>query len=215
MEERQGAQLPQASTSTDALSLQFPSSPYTLMAGSLVSASLITGLNSDVKGNVVAQVTAPVFDTVTGQHLLIPQGARLIGTYKSDIAYGDERALIHWSRLILPNGNSMELEDAIASDTQGFAGLHDRVDNHTGKLIKGVVLATILGVGSEITKDDDESDLAKAIRESVGDRVEDAASKIVDRFLNVKPTLTVRPGWPLTVIVTQDLALMPYKEPTL
>ena len=207
------AQMTPASVPSNTPDLQLPSSPYTLMAGSLIPASLITGLNSDVKGNVVAQVTAPVFDTVTGQHLLIPQGARLLGTYKSDISYGDERALIHWSRLILPNGNSIYLEDSIASDRQGFAGLHDRVDNHTGKLIKGVVLATILGVGSGITKDEDESDLAKAIRESAGDRTQDAASKIVDRFLNVKPTLTVRPGWPLTVIVTQDLNLTPYKEP--
>ena len=212
-EDRQSAHLAPASVPSNQTSLQVPSSPYTVMAGSLIPASLITGLNSDVKGNVVAQVTAPVFDSVTGQHLLIPQGARLIGTYKSDIAYGDERAIIHWSRLILPNGRSIELEEAIASDAQGFAGLHDRVDNHTGKLVKGVVLATILGVGSEIANDDNESNLVKAIRESAGDRTQDAASKIVDRFLNVKPTLTVRPGWLLTVIVTQDLSLAPYKGP--
>ena len=103
----------------------------------------------------------------------------------------------------------------IASGAQGFAGLHGRVDNYTGKLIKGIVLATILGVESEITKDEDASDLVKVIRESAGDRVDDAASKIVDRFLNVKPTLTVRPGWPLMLIVTQDLNLTPYKEPVI
>lgn len=190
--------------------LEGPASPYEVKAGTVIPAALITGLNSDLPGTILAQVTEPVFDSVTGRHLLIPQGARLIGDYESAVAFGQSRAFVVWRRLLLPDGSSLMLDDLPAADTTGAAGLKDRVDLHEGKLIKGIALATVLGVGAELTLSDAETDLERAVRESIQGNVNQAGQKIVDRQLNVKPTIRIRPGWPLRVIVTHDLVLVPY-----
>ena len=130
--------------------LQTPVSPYQLMAGTVIAASLVTGLNSDLPGFVIAQVTEHVYDTVSGRHLLIPQGSRLVGKYDNIVAFGQERALVVWQRIILPDGSSIVIDNLPATDTGGYAGLADEVDLHTWKLLKGVALATVLGVGSEL-----------------------------------------------------------------
>ncbi|RAZ92397.1 conjugal transfer protein TrbI [Mesorhizobium hawassense] len=190
--------------------LQTPASPYQLMAGSVIAASLITGINSDLPGLVVAQVTENVHDTVTGGSLLIPQGSRLIGTYDSVVAFGQKRALLVWQRIILPDGSSIEIDNLPATDTAGYAGLDDEVDFHTWQLIKGVALATLLGVGTELSFGENESDLVKAIRQSTQQNVSQAGQRITEKNLNIQPTITVRPGWPLRVVVHKDLALRPY-----
>ncbi|PBB32490.1 TrbI/VirB10 family protein [Mesorhizobium sp. WSM3868] len=190
--------------------LQTPASPYQLMAGSVIAASLITGINSDLPGLVVAQVTENVHDTVTGSTLLIPQGSRLIGTYDSVVAFGQKRALLVWQRIILPDGSSIEIDNLPATDTAGYAGLEDKVDFHTWQLIKGVALATLLGVGTELSFGENESDLVKAIRESTQQNVSQAGQRITEMNLNIQPTITVRPGWPLRVIVHRDIVLRPY-----
>ena len=189
--------------------LQAPGSPYQVMAGSVIAASLITGLNSDLPGMVVAQVTEPVFDTVTGRTLLIPQGSRLIGSYDSVVAFGQRRALLVWRRIVLPDGSSIQIDNLPATDAAGYAGLEDRVDFHTWRLLKGVALSTLLGVGTELTLDD-ESDLVRAVRESSQQSASQAGQQIVTRNLDIPPTLTVRPGWPLRVIVHSDLVLRPW-----
>jgi len=120
-----------------------PRSPYQVMAGNIIPASLVTGLNSDLPGQVIGQVTENVYDTVTGQHLLIPQGSRLMGRYDSVIAFGQSRALVVWTRLILPNGDSIQLDNLPSSDSQGFAGLRDKVDRHTWQFIKGAALSSL------------------------------------------------------------------------
>ncbi|WP_027164066.1 TrbI/VirB10 family protein [Mesorhizobium sp. WSM1293] len=191
--------------------LQTPASPYQLMAGSVIAASLITGINSDLPGLVVAQVTENVQDTVTGSILLIPQGSRLIGAYDSVVAFGQRRALLVWQRIILPDGSSIEIDNLPATDSAGYAGLEDKVDFHTWQLIRGVALATLLGVGTELSLGDNESDLVKAIRESAQQNVSRAGQRIIEKNLNVQPTITIRPGWPLRVIVHKDLLLRPYK----
>ncbi|MDX8438989.1 TrbI/VirB10 family protein [Mesorhizobium australafricanum] len=191
--------------------LQTPASPYQLMAGSVIAASLITGINSDLPGLVVAQVTENVHDTVTGNTLLIPQGSRLIGTYDSVVAFGQKRALLVWQRIILPDGSSIEIDNLPATDTAGYAGLEDKVDFHTWQLIKGVAVASLLGVGTELSFGNNESDLVKAIRESTQQNVSQAGQRITEKNLNIQPTITVRPGWPLRVIVHKDLVLRPYQ----
>ena len=123
-------------------------SPWTLSAGSVIAASLITGLNSDLPGLVTAQVTENAYDSVTGRTLLLPQGSRLIGSYDSVVAFGQKRALVVWQRIILPDGSSIRIDNLPATDTAGFAGLADKVDVHTWQLLKGVALSTMLGVGS-------------------------------------------------------------------
>ena len=183
-----------------------PVSPNTLLAGSVIAASLITGLNSDLPGMVTAQVTQAVYDSVTGQKLLVPQGSRLIGKYDSVVAFGQKRALVIWQRLILPDGTSVRLDNMPATDAAGNAGLADKVDFHTWSLLKGVGLATMLGVGSELSIGGD-GDLVEAIRESAQTNVSRAGDQITQRNLDVQPTITIRPGAPVRVLVTRDLII--------
>lgn len=191
--------------------LEAPVSPWTLQAGSVIAGSLITGLNSDLPGIVTAQVTENAYDSVTGRTLLIPQGSRLIGSYDSVVAFGQSRALVIWQRIILPNGTSIRINNAPASDTEGYSGLSDRIDRHTWQLLKGVALSTLLGVGTELGWGSSESDLVRAIRESAQQNGARAGEQIVGRNLDVQPTLKVRPGWPLRIVVHQDLILSPWR----
>lgn len=182
-------------------------SPYTLHAGSVIAASLITGLNSDLPGLVTAQVTENIYDSVTGRFLLIPQGSRLIGSYDSVVAFGQSRALLVWQRIILPDGSSIRIDNVPATDMAGYAGLSDRIDRHTWRLLKGVALSTLLGVGTELSFGSTESDLVRAIRESAQQSGARAGDRLVTRNLNIQPTLRVRPGWPLRVVVHRDIVL--------
>jgi type IV secretion system protein VirB10 len=187
--------------------LTAPVLPWTLHAGSVIAATLITGLNSDLPGLVTAQVTENVYDSVTGRALLIPQGSRLIGSYDSVVAFGQSRALVVWQRIILPDGSSIRLDNMPASDTEGYAGLADRIDRHTWQLLKGVALSTLLGVGTELSFGSSESDLVRAMRESTQQSGTRAGDQLVRRNLDVQPTLKVRPGWPLRVVLHKDLVL--------
>ena len=194
--------------------LQKPVSPYTLMAGSIIPASLVTGLNSDLPGFVIGQVTENVYDTVSGRYLLIPQGTKIIGKYDSVVAFGQKRALVVWQRLIRPDGSSMVIDNLPATDEGGYAGLEDRVDFHTWSLLKGIGLATLLGVGSELTLGRNQGDLVSALEQSAIKNTDQAGQSLVQRQLDVQPTLTVRPGWPLRIIVHKDLVLEPYPQAT-
>lgn len=195
----------------NAYPLQDPVSPFQVMAGSVIAASLITGINSDLPGLVIAQVTENIYDTVSGKFLLIPRGARLIGSYDSVVAFGQSRALLVWQRIVMPDGSSIQIENLPATDAAGYAGLADKVDFHTWRLLKGVVLSTLLGIGTELSLGSDESDLVRAMRESTQQNVNRAGQRISEKNLNIQPTITVRPGWPLRVIVHKDLILRPYK----
>ena len=192
--------------------IEDPITPFEVMAGTVIPASLITGVNSDLPGTVIAQVTQNVYDTVTGQYVLIPQGARLIGRYDSVIAFGQSRALLVWSRIIYPDGASIIIDNMPASDVAGYAGLSDKVDFHTFRLLKGVILSTLLGVGTELSFDNAESDIVQALRESAQGSANQAGQKIVQRNLDIQPTIKIRPGWPLRVIVHKDLVLRPYDK---
>lgn len=185
-------------------------SPYLLSAGSVISASLITGLRSDLPGLVTAQVTERVYDSPTGRILLIPQGARLVGSYDSVVAFGQKRALIVWQRIILPDGSSLRIDNIPATDGAGYAGLEDKVDFHTWALLKGVVLSTLLGVGAEL-QFSGESDLVQALRESTQQNASRAGDQLTTRNLQVQPTITIRPGTPVRLLVHHDLVLRPWE----
>lgn len=189
--------------------LKSPASPNMLMAGSVIAASLVTGLNSDLPGLVSAQVTQNVYDSATGRILLVPQGTRLIGNYDSVVAFGQRRALIVWQRLILPDGSSIRLDNMPASDPSGYAGLADKVDFHTWRLLKGVAIATLLGVGTELTVTGT-SDLVQAIRESAQTNTARAGDQLTRANLDIQPTITIRPGAPVRLIVARDLILQPW-----
>ncbi|WP_422035561.1 TrbI/VirB10 family protein [Reyranella sp.] len=188
-----------------------PTSPYVLQAGAVIPAALITGLRSDLPGQISAQVTENVYDTPTGGSLLIPQGARLIGVYDSQVTFGQSRLLLVWTRLILPNGLSIVLERQPGADSTGQAGLEDGVDHHWGALFKAALLSTLLAVGTEVGADQNDSDIVRALRRGAGDTLNQAGQQVVRRNLNIQPTLTIRPGYPIRVIVTRDLVLQPYR----
>ena len=194
--------------------MQRPASPYQLMAGTIIAASLVTGLNSDLPGTVIAQVTEHTYDTVTGQHLLVPRGSRLIGRYDSNISFGQDRALVVWQRIIRPDGTSIVIDNLPGTDTAGYAGVADRVDFHTWQLLKGIGLATLLGVGTELSFGSSENDLIAAIRESAQENASQAGQQIVQRNLDIQPTITVRPGWPIRVLVNKDIILPPMETAT-
>ena len=190
--------------------IEAAASPWLISSGSVIAASLITGLNSDLPGLVVAQVSENVYDSVTGRTLLIPQGARLIGRYDSDTAYGQQRAFVVWQRIIWPDGASLTLDDAPASDASGYAGIRDRVNSHGWQLLKGVALATLLGVGTELSIGDEESELVRAMRESAQQSGGRAGDRLVARSLDIKPTLIIRAGTPVRVLVHKDLVMRPW-----
>nr|WP_312826871.1 TrbI/VirB10 family protein [Brucella anthropi] len=186
-----------------------PASPYVLQAGAVISAALITGIRSDLPGQIAAQVTENIYDSPTGRILLVPQGTRIIGEYSNDVGFGQRRVLLVWKRLIMPNGRSIVLERQPGADTQGYAGLQDGVDYHWWDLMKAAGLSTLLAVGSELAVSDEDR-LIRAIRDGAQDTINDAGQQIIRRQLQVAPTLTIRPGFPVRVIVTRDLVLEPY-----
>lgn len=181
-----------------------PSSPHVVQAGSVIPAALITGIRSDLPGQVTAQVTQNVYDSPTGRILLIPQGARLIGEYDSEIADGQNRVLLVWERLILPGGRSLALDRQPGTDASGQAGLADRTDHHWGRVLRAALISTLLGIGAEAGSGGD-GVLHRALRDGAQDSVNQAGQRIVEREMKVPPTLTIRPGRPLRVIVTRDL----------
>jgi type IV secretion system protein TrbI len=183
-------------------------SPYTLSAGTIIAGSLITGLRSDLPGLVTAQVTENVFDTATGRLLLIPQGARLIGSYDSVVAFGQRRALVVWQRIIWPDGSSLAIDNVPGADPSGYSGLEDRVDFHTWRLLKGVAISTLLGVGAQLQFTGG-SDLVEAVRESTQQNIARAGDQITSKTLNIQPSITIRPGAPIRLIVHRDLVIPP------
>jgi len=188
-----------------------PASPYVLQAGAVIPAALITGIRSDLPGQITAQVTQSIYDSPTGRILLVPQGTRIIGEYSNEVGFGQRRVLLVWNRLIFPNGRSIVLERQAGADTQGYAGLEDGVDYHWWDLAKAAGLSTLLAVGAELAVDDEDR-LIRAIRNGAQDTINDAGQEIIRRQLNVAPTLTIRPGFPVRVIVTRDLVLDPYGD---
>jgi type IV secretory pathway VirB10-like protein len=186
-----------------------PASPNILQAGAVISAALITGIRSDLPGQITAQVTENIYDSPTGRILLVPQGTRIIGQYDNNVQFGQRRVLLVWNRLIFPNGRSIVLERQPGADVEGYAGLQDGVDYHWWDLAKAAGLSTLLSIGAELATNDDDR-LIQAIRNGGQDTINDAGQQIVRRQLNVAPTLTIRPGFPVRVIVTRDLVLEPY-----
>lgn len=194
--------------------LQGPRAPDTLMAGTLIAAALVTGIKSDLPGDIIATVTEPVYDSATGQHVLIPQGSRLMGRYNSQVAYGQSRVQAVWDRIILPDTSSVTLDNLAATDPAGYAGLEDQVDWHWDRVLAGAALTTLLGVGAELAAPENRAEGDRIIiagRNSMQDSVNQAGQEMTRRSMNIQPTLTARPGLPVRVIVNRDITLRPYR----
>ena len=193
-------------------SLQLPTSPYQVMAGTLIAAALVTGINSDLPGQVIANVTEAVYDTATGRHLLIPQGSRLIGRYDSQVSFGQRRVLLVWTRLILPDTSSVALDRLPGIDPAGYAGIEDGVDWHWDRILAGAALSTLLGMGAELAAPASSTDgnrIVIAGRDSAQDTINQVGQEITKRNASIQPTLTIRPGYPMRVMVSKDLILRP------
>jgi type IV secretion system protein TrbI len=188
-----------------------PASPFILQAGTIIPAALITGIRSDLPGQITAQVTENVYDSPTGRYLLIPQGARLVGEYDSGISAGQRRVLLVWTRLIRPDGSSLVLERLQGADGSGYAGLKDQVNRHWWGLAQAAALSTLLNIGAELATDESDT-IATALRDGAQDTIGSAGQEIVRQQLAIPPTLTIRPGFQLRVIVTRDLILEPYRR---
>ena len=189
-----------------------PASPYVVQAGTIIPAALMTGIRSDLPGQITAQVTEAVYDTPSGRAKLIPQGARLIGIYDSQVAFGQSRVLLVWTRLIMPDGRSIVLERQQGTDAGGYSGLEDDVDNHWAELFKAGLLSTTLGVGAELGSGADSgsnTDIVHALRLTGANSLNQTGQQVVRRNLNIQPTLTIRPGFPIRVIVNRDLVIEP------
>ncbi len=197
---------------TSAERLQSPASPYVLQAGAIIPAALVTGLRSDAPGVAVAQVTQDVFDSLGGGVLLIPAGARLIGDYDAQVQSGQSRLRVVWTRLILPSGRSIVLDKLPGADAQGMAGLQDGVDRHGGRVLAAAGLSTLLAIGAEAGASSEESDLARAVRRAGADASSGVGQQMVGKTLDLAPTLTIRPGAPLRVLLTRDLVLEPFDD---
>ena len=194
--------------------LKMPTSPYQVMAGTVIAGALVTGIKSDLPGDVIATVTEPVYDTATGKFVLIPQGSRILGRYNSQVSYGQSRVQVVWNRIILPDTSSLTLDNLAGTDPAGYAGLEDGVDWHWDRIFAGAALTTLLGVGAELAAPENRQNGDRVInagRNSVQDSVNQVGQEMTRRNLNIQPTLTERPGLPVRIIVNRDLVLRPYQ----
>ncbi|WP_241135204.1 TrbI/VirB10 family protein [Achromobacter xylosoxidans] len=194
--------------------LALPASPYQVMAGTVIAGALVTGIKSDLPGDVIATVTEPVYDSATGKFLLIPQGSRILGRYNSRVSHGQSRVQVVWNRVILPDTSSLTLDNLIGTDPAGYSGLEDDVDWHWDRIVAGAVLTTLLGVGAELASPENRQDGNRIIiagRDGAQDSINQVGQEITRRNMDIQPTLTIRPGLPVRVIVNRDLMLRPYQ----
>ncbi|MBS0359518.1 MAG: hypothetical protein JSS53_09630 [Proteobacteria bacterium] len=196
-----------------------PMSPYELKAGSVIPGILITGLNSDLPGQIVGQVLSNVYDTRSGKYLLVPQGARLVGLYDSSLNYGEVRVLVVWQRIIFPNGESLHLRGMPGVDLSGYAGFEDEVNNHYGKVLGAVMLSSVLSSGAQLSQPVMNNNpyagpsVGQALAGSLGSNIANTSNSLVEKNLNIQPNLSIRPGYRFYISVTKDIVFeKPYLE---
>ncbi|NTH16624.1 IncP-type conjugal transfer protein TrbI [Agrobacterium rhizogenes] len=185
-------------------------SPFELKRGSVIPATLITGINSDLPGRITAQVSQNVFDSATGHRLLIPQGTKLFGRYDSKVSFGQSRVLVVWTDIIFPNGSTLQIGGMAGTDAEGYGGFNDKVNNHYFKTFGSAILVALIGTGidmavpqsSTLATQDTASDAARRNFAETFGRV---AERTIDRNLDVQPTLEIRPGYKFNVLVDQDI----------
>lgn len=194
-------------------------SPFTLRAGSVISATLLTGINADLPGTLVAQVRADVFDSVTGRALLIPNGARLTGSYDSHVVQGQKRVLVVWHRLLYPDGSDLDLRGMPGVDPAGYAGFAASADEHIGKTIGSSALLSVISAGAQLSQPQRSAvagavpDVGQVIAGAVGQQIANESLQLAQRQTQAPPTLTVEPGYHFDVLVDRDIVLsVPYAD---
>jgi type IV secretory pathway VirB10-like protein len=197
-----------------------PRSPYELQAGTIIPGILITGINSDLPGQIVGQIRQNVRDSVTGDHILIPQGAKVVGLYDSKVTYGQERVLVVWKRIIYPNGDSIDLSGMPGVDLSGYAGFNDEVNNHFRKIFGSILLLSTMSAGAQLSQlqnnnnlDNNYPTVGQTMAQSLGTNISDFGTQLANKNLNIQPTLVIRPGYLFYIAVTKDIVFPgPYNE---
>lgn len=195
-----------------------PRSPFELRAGYVVPATLVSGINSDLPGQIMAQVSQGVYDTPTGKYLLIPQGSRLVGSYSSDVAYGQSRVLVAWQRIIFPDGKAMDIGSMAGADSAGYSGFSDQVNNHYLRVFGSAFLMSGIVAGISLSQDrnsdsyNDRQTASSAMSEALGQQLGQVTAQMIAKNLNIAPTLEIRPGYRFNVMVTKDMTFSkPYQ----
>lgn len=194
-----------------------PSTPFQLRAGFVIPGILMTGLNSEVPGQILGQVAQNVYDTPTGRHLLIPQGSRLIGGYQSSVKYGQSRMLVVWQRIVFPDGKALDIGNMPGSDSAGYAGLKDQVNNHYFRTFGSAILMSAITAGLTISQNDsdnnDQEDASDVISQAVGQQLGQTTADMIRKNLNIAPTIIIRPGYRFNISVVKDLTFTkPYQS---
>lgn len=202
--------------------VQAPHSPYELRAGFVIPAMLVSGINSDLPGQIIGQVTQSVYDTATGKYLLVPQGARLVGSYSSEVAYGQARVLVAWQRIIFPDGKAMDIGAMPGADGLGYSGLSDKVNNHYVRVFGSALLMSGVVAGISLSQDQNNSggfgggnqreSASSAMSEALGQQLGQVTAQMISKNMSIAPTLEIRPGFRFNVMVTKDLTFSkPYQ----
>ena len=203
--------------------IEAPRTPYELRAGFVVPGTLISGINSELPGQIVAQVAQSVYDTATGKYLLIPQGSRLVGAYSSQVAYGQARVLVAWQRLIFPDGKALDIGAMPGADSAGYAGFHDQVDNHYLRIFGSALMMSAVTAGVMYSQQSNQTsatgpgsyspNASSALSQALGQQLGHVTAQMIQKNMNIAPTLDIRPGFRFNVIVTQDLTFTkPYQS---
>ncbi|OAI46002.1 hypothetical protein AYO45_01970 [Gammaproteobacteria bacterium SCGC AG-212-F23] len=198
--------------------LKDPISPYEVQAGTVIPGVLITGINSDLPGQIKGQVRSNVYDSVSGKFLLIPQGSTLIGLYDAQIAYGQERVLVVWKRILFPNGQSINLEGMPGVDMSGYSGFNDKVNNHYSKIFGSVILMSVLSAGAQLSQPQNNNSpfqaptVGQTLAQSLGTNLANTGTMLTAKNMNIQPTLEIRQGYTFNISVTKDIVFpSPYK----
>jgi len=194
-----------------------PRSPYELRAGFVVSGTLISGINSELPGQIMGQVAQNVYDTATGKYLLIPQGSRLVGTYSSNVAYGQARVLVAWQRIVFPDGKAMDIGSMPGADSAGYAGLNDQVNNHYFRLFASAVLMSGVTAGISLSQPQQNANSAPSLNSSLsqalGQQLGQLTAQLISKNMNLAPTIEIRPGYRFNIVVTKDMTFSkPYQS---
>lgn len=194
--------------------LQSPRSAYEVKAGSIIPGIMISGINSDLEGQVTGQISENVYDSITGEYLLIPYGSKVIGNYDANVAYAQDRVFVAWNRIIFPNGLSISLEGMLGADTEGYSGFRDKKNDHIPRLMNGVLLGSILTAAARVATGgaNDSLTYSQLVGQGVAENILQATSKITEKNLNIQPTLEIRPGYLFNIMVNKDLILQPYED---
>ncbi|MGE4262180.1 TrbI/VirB10 family protein [Shewanella sp.] len=190
-----------------------PLSKYELNVGTIIPAVLISGMNSDIPGALIAQISQNVYDSATGKYLLLPQGARLYGVYDSNVTYGQSRGVSAWTRINYPDGTRLNLGGMEGMDVEGYSGFEDEVDHHYWKTFgNAALLGMISGTAQAGISDESRSgDTKSAIADGVTQQFAQTGSSLIQKNLDVQPTIKIRPGYKFNIMVNKDIMLTPYK----